>query len=58
MAQLTVARTAHGEYTKEKRAVARRYAEKGRQMRAELAELEAWFVDHGRLDKKWRDWFK
>ena len=26
-------------------------------MRAELAELEEWFVVHGHLDKKWRkDW--
>ena len=37
---------------------AKRFAEEGRQMRAELAELEAWLVDHGHLDKKWRDWFK
>jgi hypothetical protein len=27
-------------------------------MRAELEELEAWFVDHGHLDKNWRDQFK
>jgi hypothetical protein len=27
-------------------------------MRGELKELETWFVDHGHLDKKWRDWFK
>ena len=26
-------------------------------MRGELKELEAWFVDHGHLDKNWRkDW--
>ncbi len=43
---------------KEKRAEAKRFAEQGRQMRAELAELEAWFVDHGHLNKNWRDWFK
>ena len=50
-------RTTHGKYTKEKRAAAKRFAEQGRQMRAELAELEAWFVDHGHLDKNWRkDW--
>ena len=58
LARLTAARTTHGKYTKEKRAKARRFAEQGRQMRAELAELEEWFVDHGHLDKKWRDWFK
>ena len=58
IARLTAARTTHGKYTKEKRAKAKRFAEQGRQMRAELAELEAWFVDHGHLDKKWRYWFK
>ena len=58
LARLTVARTTHGKYTKEKRAEAKRRAELGRQMRAELAELEEWFVDHGHLDKKWWDQFK
>ena len=57
LARLTAARTTHGKYTKEKRAIAKRRAEVGRQMRAELAELEEWFVDHGNLDKKWRDRF-
>ena len=57
LARLTAARTIHGKYTKEKRAEAKRKAEVGRQMRAELAELEEWFVDHGHLDKKWRDQF-
>ena len=42
-------------FTKEKRAEARRFAEQGRQMRGELKELEAWFVDHGHLSKDWRD---
>ena len=42
---------------KEKRAEARRFAEQGRQMRGELKELEAWFVDRGHLSKDWRkDW--
>ena len=41
LARLTAARTTHGKYTKEKRAEAKRFAEQGRQMRAELAELEA-----------------
>jgi hypothetical protein len=56
--RLTEARTTHGKFTKEKRAEAKRRAEVGRQMRGELKELEAWFVDHGHLDKKWRDQFK
>ena len=58
LARLTAARTKHGKFTKEKRAEARRFAEEGRQMRAELKELEAWFVDYGHLDKNWRDQFK
>ena len=46
-ARLTAARTSNGQYTKEKRAAAKRSAEQGRQMRAELAEPETWFVDSG-----------
>ena len=58
LARLTEARTKHGLYTKEKRAEARRFAEEGRQMRGELKELEAWFVDHEHLSKDWRNQFK
>ena len=58
LARLTAARTTHGKYTKDKRAVAKQRAEVGRQMRAELKELETWFVENGHLDKKWWDWFK
>jgi len=57
LARLTEAKIKHGRFTKEKRAEARRFAEQGRQMRGELKELEAWFVDHGHLSKNWRDWF-
>jgi hypothetical protein len=57
LARLVASKTTHGLYTKEKRAAARRFAEQGRQMRAELKELETWFVDHGHLDKDWRAWF-
>ena len=57
LARLVASKTTHGLYTKEKRAAARRFAEQGRQMRAELQEIENWFVDHGHLDKNWRDWF-
>jgi hypothetical protein len=56
--RLTTARTTHGRYTKHKRAIAKQRAVVGRQMRAELKELESWFIDHGHLDKKWRDQFK
>ena len=45
-------------FTREKRAEARRFAEEGRQMRGELKELEAWFVDHEHLSKDWRNQFK
>ena len=58
LARLTAARTIHGKFTKEKREIAKRRAEQGRQMRGELKELETWFVDHRHLDKRWRDWFK
>ena len=57
LARLIASKIKHGRFTKEKRAEAKRRAEVGRQMRCELAELEAWFVDRGHLDKNWRkDW--
>ena len=40
LARLTAARTIHGKFTKEKREIAKRRAEQGRQMRGELKELE------------------
>jgi hypothetical protein len=56
-ARLTASKIKHGKFTKEKRAAARRRAEQGRQMRAELLELETWFLDRGLLDTNWRkDW--
>jgi len=58
LARLIASKITHGKFTKEKRAEAKRRAEVGRQMRCELAELEAWFVDRGLLDTKWRDLFK
>ena len=57
-ARLVASKITHGRFTKEKRAEARRRAQVGREMRAELLELETWFVDRGLLDKKWRDLFK
>ena len=57
LARLVVSKITHGRTTKEKRAKAKLRAEQGRQMRAELLELETWFIDHGLLDKKWRDLF-
>jgi hypothetical protein len=58
LARLVASKTTHGKFTAEKRAAARRFAEQGRQMRAELAELANWFEDHGYLAKNWRDQFK
>ena len=59
LARLVASKTTHGLYTKEKRAEAKHFAEQGRQMRGELNELEAWFVENGHLDKNWRkDWDK
>ena len=57
LARLTEARTRHGKFTKEKRADTKRRAEQGRQMRGEPKELETWFVDHGHLDKNWKNQF-
>ena len=57
-ARLTTEWTKSGKFTEEKRVVAKRWCEVGQQMRAELAELEAWFVEHWPLEKKWRDQFK
>jgi len=57
LARLIASKIKHGKFTKEKREEAKLRAQVGRQMRGELAELEAWFLDRGHLDKKWRDWF-
>jgi hypothetical protein len=57
-ARLIASKITHGRFTKEKRAEARRRAQVGREMRAELLELENWFLARGLLDKKWRDQFK
>ena len=40
------------------RAKARHRAEVGRQIMRELKEIEQWALDHGHLDKNWRDTFK
>jgi hypothetical protein len=58
LARLVASKIKHGRFTKAKRAKARLRAEQGREMRAELLELETWFVSCGLLDKRWRDQFK
>ena len=50
--------TMHGRLTKAERAKAKQRAEIGRQVRAELKEIEQWAVDQGHLSHGWRDQFK
>ena len=52
-ARIAAAQTKHGRLTKEKRAEAKRNAAVGRQIRAELAEIEAWALDQGLINKDW-----
>jgi len=54
-ARIAAAQTKHGGLTKERRAEAKRNAEVGRQIRAELAEIEAWALGLGYLEKDWRE---
>ena len=54
-ARIAAAQTTHGRLTKAKRVEAKRNAEVGRQVRAELAEIEAWALDLGHLEKDWRE---
>ena len=57
LARLVASKITHGRTTKAKRAEAKLRAEQGREMRAELVEIENWFLSRGLLDKKWRDLF-
>ena len=54
-ARIAAAQTKHGQFTKEKRTEAKRNAAIGRQIRAELAEIEAWALGLGYLEKDWRE---
>lgn len=53
-ARIAAAQTTHGRLTKQKRAEAKRNARVGRQICAELAEIEAWALGVGHLEKHWR----
>ena len=57
-ARLVASKITHGKFTKERREAAKCRAQLGREMRAELTEIENWFLSRGLLDKKWRDLFK
>ncbi len=50
--------TTHGRLTKEKRKEARQQAQDGRQIRAEIREIEAESIAAGFLDKNWRKMFR
>ena len=58
LARLVASKTTHGRFTAAKRAEAKRSAQIGREVRAELRDIEQWALDHGHLSKKWRDQFK
>jgi len=58
LARLIASKIKHGKFTKSKREAAKLRAEVGRQMRAELTEIENWFLSRGLLAKNWRDQFK
>jgi hypothetical protein len=54
-ARIAAAQIKHGRLTKEARAEAKARAKVGRQVRAELREIERWAVDAGLLGKDWRE---
>ena len=56
--RIAAAQTKHGRLTKEKRAEARQRAQLGREIRAELKQIERWAVSEGLLDRNWKDQFK
>lgn len=56
-ARIAAAQTKHGRLTKEKRAEAKRNAAVGRQIRAELMEIEEQMIYDGFLVKNWRQLF-
>ncbi|MDC0431277.1 hypothetical protein OAL97_01990 [Paracoccaceae bacterium] len=49
--------TTHGRYTKEKLQAAKKCAETGRAVRAEIKQIEAGLIESGILNRDWRkDW--
>ena len=58
LARIVAAKTTHGRLIKEKPLEAKARAKVGRQVRAEIREIERWAVDHGLLDRDWREQFK
>ena len=58
LARLIASKVTHGRTTAAKRAEAKRSTEIGRQVRAELRQIEEWALDHGHLTKDWLEQFK
>ena len=57
-ARIAAAQTTHGRLTKEKRAEARQRAQVGREIRAELRDIEREAIAGGLLAKDWREMFE
>ena len=57
-ARIAAAQIKHGRLTKEKRAEARQRVQLGREILAELKQIERWAVSEGLLDRDWKDQFK
>ena len=58
LARLAASKTIHGRTSKLERAKARHRAEVGRKVKRKIQLIEEWALDHGHLDKNWRDQFK
>ena len=58
LARLTASKITHGQTTAANRAKAAHRAAVGRQVRAEVREIEQWAVRHGHLAEDWRRLFK
>jgi hypothetical protein len=56
-ARIAAAKTTHGRLTKQKRLEAMERAKVGREVRAELREIERWALDLGLLERDWRERF-
>ena len=50
--------TKHGRLTKQKRAAARKRAEVGRKVRADIKEIETSLIEQGVLERNWRQNWK
>ena len=57
-AKIAALHTKHGQLTKEKREIARQRAELGREVRAEIKEIETNLIEQGVLERNWRQNWK